>query len=155
MEMEDLLTMRLLNQLKIHVTQPNDQLSKVLKLEEGKKKPSVLIQNRVTFGWVMQKFKCQKKKVGCGTTRIDRKAIEIYVEILIHIERLHSIESHYMNETRLLWRKHVNKSTQFQELKPTPGLNISKDILGPGANVVGNCKQKLLSVYHCEDPQVI
>lgn len=54
-----------------------------------------------------------KKKIGCGTTRIDRKAIEIYVEILIHIERLHSIESHYMNETRLLWRKHVNKSTQF------------------------------------------
>ena len=71
---------------------------------------------------------------------MDRKAIEIYVEILIHIERLHSIESLYMNETRLLWRKHVNKSTHFQELKPTPGLNVSKDILGLGANVVGNCK---------------
>lgn len=45
--------------------------------------------------------------------------------------------------------------THCQELKPTPALKTARYTLGLGANAVASCKQKLSSVYHSEDPQVI
>lgn len=64
-----------------------------------------------------------------------------------HRRRLHSAESLSTNETRLTSEKTCHHSLHFQELKPT----LAKDTLGLGANVVGNCKQKLLSVHHLEE----
>lgn len=51
------LRMRLVNQLKMQVTQPNDNLSKVLMLEEGKRKRCDLLQNGATYEWVKQELK--------------------------------------------------------------------------------------------------
>lgn len=43
-------------EFKIHVTQPNDHLGKVLKLEEEKRKSSYILQNGATNGWIMQEY---------------------------------------------------------------------------------------------------
>lgn len=84
MEMEDLLTMRWVVRLKMHVSQPNKHC-KVLTLEDGKQRHSDLFQNRATCGWSRRNLNDKKKKIGGGTTRIDTEATEMYVKVVINM----------------------------------------------------------------------
>jgi hypothetical protein len=61
-----------------------------------------------------------------------------------------------VDETGLFWKRMPPRSYIAKEEKSMPGYKAAKDRLTLllGANAAGDCKLKLLLVYHAENPMI-